>query len=281
MHKVWMISGCSTGFGRALALRVLERGDRAVLTARKTEDIADIAVLYPETARVLQLDLEDSARIPEAAQEAAAAFGSIDVLVNNAGVGYFSSNEEADMQLVRKMFEINFFGLSMLTAAVLPFMRARKSGHVLNIASVGGIVGFPAVGFYNATKFAVCGYSESLAKETAHLGIHVTIVCPSGFRTDWAGRSALETPIQIEDYFPSAGANRDSIRSRSGKQPGDPVKAAEAIIKAVYSPAPPLYLLLGAGALNGSRKKLEDLKADMDAWEATTLAADAPPAETA
>lgn len=276
MNKVWLISGCSTGFGRSLAIHVLEHGDKAVLTARKAEDVQDIVSRFPDRCACVLLDLEMSSRIADAAAEAFKAFGRIDVLVNNAGVGYFSSVEEADMQLARKLFEINFFGLSMLTAAVLPYMRRQKSGHILNVSSIGGLVGFPAVGFYNATKFAVNGYSESLAKETAHLGIRVTIVCPSGFRTDWAGRSALETPILIDDYAPSAGANRDAIRSRSGKQPGDPDKAAEAMIQAVYSDNPPLYLLLGAGALNGARKKLEDMSADFEAWSATSLGADVP-----
>lgn len=275
--KVWMISGCSTGFGRSLALKVLQAGYKAVLTARKISDVQEIVDEYPQTSFACELDLEQSIQIKSASEKAIAAFGRIDILVNNAGVGYFSSLEEADMVIVRKMFEVNFFGLSELTALILPQMRKQKSGHIINVSSIGGLVGFPAVGFYNATKFAVCGYSESLAKETAHLGIKVSIVCPSGFRTDWAGRSAFETPVEIADYKPSAAANLDAIRSRSGKQAGDPEKAALAIIAITESENPPLYLMLGAAAINGARKKLEDYRRDFDAWEAYSFGADAPP----
>lgn len=278
-EKVWMISGCSTGFGRSLAIQVLQKGYKAVLTARNVSDLDDILNEFPQTSVGITLDLEKNESISNAAKNAIHAFGQIDVLVNNAGIGYFSSIEEAEDDAVRKMFEVNFFGLCTLTNFILPQMRKQKSGHILNVSSIGGLVGFPAVGFYNATKFAVCGYSESLAKETAHLGIKVTIVCPSGFRTDWAGRSALETPIAIEDYLPSAGANRDAIRSRSGKQPGDPEKAATAIIQAYETANPPLYLMLGVGAINGARKKLEDLATDFDAWAEISVGADAPIAE--
>jgi NAD(P)-dependent dehydrogenase (short-subunit alcohol dehydrogenase family) len=160
----------------------------------------------------------------------------------------------------------------------LPIMRKQKSGHIINIASIGGLVGFPAVGFYNATKFAVDGLSESLAKETAPLGIKVTIVAPSGFRTDWAGRSANNSPIVIEDYAATAGANKNNIRGYSGNQPGDPARAAKAIVKAVESAQPPLRLLLGEAALKGARNKLNELKKDFDTWEETTVGADFPKA---
>ena len=163
-----------------------------------------------------------------------------------------------------------------LEEETLPIMRAQKSGHIVNIASIGGLVGFPAVGFYNATKFAVDGLSESLAKEIAPLGIKVTIVAPSGFRTDWAGRSAANSPIVIDDYATTAGKNKSDIRGYSGNQPGDPARAAQAIVKAVESKSPPLRLLLGAAALKGARAKLDMLKKDFDEWEATTVEADGP-----
>lgn len=278
-EQVWLISGCSSGFGKSLARQVLECGYKAVLTSRHLNDVQDMLNRFPQTAKAVQLDLEKPEQIRSAAAEAINAFGRIDVLVNNAGIGYFSSAEEADMGIARKMFEVNFFGLTEFTSLILPQMRRQKKGHIMNISSIGGLVGFPAVSFYNATKFAVCGYSESLAKETAHLGLKVTIVCPSGFRTDWAGRSAFETPVAIADYLPSAGANLESIRSRSGKQPGDPEKAAAAIISAYESEQPPLYLMLGAGALNGARKKLEEYARDFDAWSETSLGADAPVTE--
>jgi NAD(P)-dependent dehydrogenase (short-subunit alcohol dehydrogenase family) len=276
MNKVWLITGCSTGFGRELAKEVLSSGDKVVVTARKTEDIKDIVAEYPDTSIALTLDVTKASDIAATVSDAVAKFGRIDVLVNNAGIGYFGAIEESEDDEVRRMFEINFWGLANVTKAVLPHMRAQRSGHIINIASIGGLVGFPAVGFYNATKFAVDGYSEALSKEVAHLGIKVTVVCPSGFRTDWAGRSANNSAIVIDDYKESAGANKDNIRGYSGNQPGDPVLAAKAIVKAVESSEPPLHLLLGAAALKGATNKLQVLKKDYDAWAETTTGADAP-----
>lgn len=276
MSKVWFITGCSTGFGRELAKQVLEQGYRAAVTSRNTVDIKDIVAQYPDTAIAIQLDVTQPGQIRSAVQQAFNAFKQIDVLVNNAGIGYFGAIEESEDEEVRRMFEINFFGLANVTKEVLPIMRKQRSGHIVNISSIGGLVAFPAVGFYNASKFAVTGYSEALAKETAHLGIKVTVVAPSGFRTDWAGRSANNSKIVIDDYAPSAHANKDTIRGYSGNQPGDPVRAVKAIVKAVESENPPLRLLLGAGALKGARNKLAELQKDFDAWEETTLGADHP-----
>ena len=281
MSKVWLITGCSTGFGRELAKEALLQGNKVVVTARKPEDVQDIADGYGDRAIVVQLDVTIAEQIELAVEEALAHFGRIDVLVNNAGIGYFGAIEESEDDEVRRMFEINVFGLANMTKAVLPVMRKQRSGHIVNIASIGGLVGFPAVGFYNATKFAVDGLSESLAKETAPLGIKVTVVAPSGFRTDWAGRSANNSKIVIEDYAATAGKNKDDIRGYSGNQPGDPVRAAKAIIKAVEAENPPLRLLLGAGALRGARNKIKELQRDIDAWEETTLNADSPKEEQA
>jgi len=274
MKKVWLITGCSTGFGRELAKHVLELGYPAVITARNTADIKDIVLGFEDNTLLLELDVTKPAQIKEAVAKTKERFGRIDVLVNNAGIGYFGAIEESEDDAVRKMFEINFFGLTKMIQEVLPVMRSQKSGHIINIASIGGLVGFPAVGFYNATKFAVDGLSESLSKETAPLGIKVTIVAPSGFRTDWAGRSANNSPIVIDDYATTAGANKNDIRGYSGNQPGDPARAAKAIVKAVESSNPPLRLLLGRAALKGARNKLEVLKKDYDAWEETTVGAD-------
>ena len=276
MSKVWLITGCSTGFGRELAKYVLESGNQVAVTARKPEDIQDIVDGNKENAISLKLDVTKEDEIKVAVAETIAKFGRIDVLVNNAGIGYFGAVEESEDEAVRKMFEINVFGLARMTQEVLPVMRKQKSGHVVNIASIGGLRSFPAVGFYNATKYAVDGLSEALAKETAHLGIKVTIVCPSGFRTDWAGRSAEDSPIKIEDYETTAGQNKASIRENSGSQAGDPARAAKAIVKAVDSEHPPLRLLLGVAALTGARAKLEELKKDFDTWEETTVGADFP-----
>ena len=222
MSKVWLITGCSTGFGRELAIEVLKSGYKAAVTARNPDDIKDIVANYPETSISLKLDVTKPYDIKSAVEQTVTKFGQIDVLVNNAGIGYFGAIEESEEAEVRRMFEINVFGLANMTRAVLPVMRKQRSGHIVNIASIGGLVGFPAVGFYNATKFAVDGLSESLAKETAPLGIKVTVVAPSGFRTDWAGRSANQSPVVIDDYASTAGANKNSIRGYSGKQPGDP-----------------------------------------------------------
>ncbi|CAF0881325.1 unnamed protein product [Rotaria sordida] len=276
--QVWFITGCSTGFGRQLAREALKSGYSVAVTSRNTNDVKDIVEAYPDTAIAIKLDVTNEAEIKSATEEAIQRFGQIDVLVNNAGIGYFGAIEESEQAEIRRMFEINFFGLANMTNAVLPIMRKQRSGHVVNIASVGGLVGFPGVGFYNATKFAVDGFSESLSKETAHLGIKVTIINPSGFRTDWAGRSANNSKIVIDDYAPSAHANKNTIRGYSGNQPGDPELAAKAIVKAVESENPPLHLLLGVGALKGTLKKMEELKKDIDTWEAITIGADSPKA---
>jgi NAD(P)-dependent dehydrogenase (short-subunit alcohol dehydrogenase family) len=273
---VWLITGCSTGFGRELARAVLARGYRAVVTARNPKSVEDLVAGRDGQAIALELDVTKPEQVDAAVRRAEQAFGRIDVLVNNAGIGYFGAIEESEEAEVRRMFEINVFGLARMTQAVLPGMRKRRSGHVVNIASIGGIRAFPAVGFYNATKFAVVGLSEALSLEVAPLGIKVTIVEPSGFRTDWAGRSANEAKQQIADYAETAGKNQASIRGYSGKQPGNPVKAAEAIIQAVESPEPPLHLLLGKAALKGARWKLDLMKKDFDAWAPTTEGADFP-----
>ena len=275
-QRVWFITGCSTGFGRELAVAVLERGDRAVITARNPATLAALAAEHGERALALALDVTDQTQIAAAVQQAQERFGQIDVLVNNAGVGYFGAVEESEQAAVRSMFEINFFGLSNMIHAVLPGMRQRRSGTIVNISSIGGLTAFPSVAYYNATKFAVEGLSEGLAKEVAPLGVKVLLVEPSGFRTDWAGRSANESPVVIADYAETAGARRAGIRGSSGKQPGDPVRAAQAIIAAVTAPAPPLHLLLGKAALQGARAKLEALRHDFDTWEATTVGADFP-----
>jgi NAD(P)-dependent dehydrogenase (short-subunit alcohol dehydrogenase family) len=276
MSKVWFITGCSTGFGRHLAEETLIKGERVAVTARNLSSIQDLVVQYPDTAIAIELDVTDPKQIKDAVEKAVQHFGRIDVLVNNAGIGYFGAIEESEEEEVRRMFEINFFGLASVTNAVLPVMRAQRSGHVVNISSIGGYVSFPGVGLYNATKFAVAGYSEALAKETASLGIKVTVVAPSGFRTDWAGRSANNTKVLIDDYKETAHTNQNAIRGYSGNQPGDPVRAAQAIIKAVETTAPPMHLFLGAGALKGIRNKIAALQKDIDAWETTTTWADHP-----
>jgi NAD(P)-dependent dehydrogenase (short-subunit alcohol dehydrogenase family) len=276
---VWFITGCSTGFGRELARLTLARGYPTVVTARNPAQAADIAAGHEANALVLKLDVTDAAQIDAAVQAAHARFGHIDVLVNNAGIGYFGSFEESEMAEVQRMFDINVWGLTNMTRAVLPGMRKRHAGTIVNISSIGGLVAFPSVSFYNATKFAVEALSEALAQELSPLGIRVLIVEPGPFRTDWAGRSANEAPQQIEDYHATAGARLDAIRGYSGKQPGDPVRAALAIVETVEADDPPLRLLLGKVALAGARNKLAMLSKDFEAWAATSESADYPVAK--
>lgn len=276
MKKVWFITGCSTGFGHALAKELLVNGYRVAVTARNVDQVKDMVAAFPENAIALTLDVTNHKQIKDAVEATIARFGQIDVLVNNAGIGYFAAVEESEEEEVRKMFEINVFGLSWMTQAVLPYMRKQRSGHILNIASIGGLRAFPGIGFYNATKFAVDGLSESLSKELAPLGIKVTIIAPSGFRTDWAGRSAKNSSIKIEDYASTAGKNMGDIRGYSGNQPGDPVQAAKAMILVTETENPPLRLLLGKNALKGGRIKLDELKQDFDAWADVTEGADFP-----
>lgn len=276
---IWFITGCSTGFGRELAKQLLENDYRVVVTARDADKVQDLVEINRENALAVALDVTDAAQVTEAVAHAEAHFGAIDVLVNNAGFGYFGAIEESDEQEARRMFEANFWGLSAMTRAVLPKMRERRTGTIVNISSIGGFVGNAGVGFYNATKFAVNGFSEALMKEVAPLGIKVLLVQPSGFRTDWAGRSANDATIKIEDYAATAGANQETIRGYSGSQPGDPVRAAHAIIKAVESENPPFHLLLGKAALRGARNKLTTLQTDFDVWAETTEGADFPESE--
>lgn len=273
---VWLITGCSTGFGRELARVLLRRGHGVVVTARNPATLDEFAAAG--NALVAALDVTVPAQIVEVVRQAGARFGHIDVLVNNAGYGYLSAVEEGEDDEVRAMFETNVFGLANMTKAVLPGMRARRRGHIVNISSMGGLIGFPGIGYYNATKFAVEGLSEALAKETAPLGIKVTIVEPGPFRTDWAGRS-LKTPrTAIGDYAQSAGARRAAVQNYSGTQPGDPVRGAKAIIDAVESAEPPLHLLLGRPAYEMTAVKFKEFAAEMQKWREVSLGADFPDA---
>jgi NAD(P)-dependent dehydrogenase (short-subunit alcohol dehydrogenase family) len=271
---IWFITGCSTGFGRALANLLLERGYSTVVTARNPDDIQDMAA--NENALVLKLDVTDPAEVDAAMKKAIAKFGHIDVLVNNAGIGYFAAIEESETNEVRKMFDINFFGVSSMIDAVLPSMRERRKGFIVNFSSIGGLCSFPSVGFYSATKFALEGLSEALRQEVAPLGIKVMVVEPSGFRTDWAGRSANESKHQIADYAGTAGASRKQVRAISGKQRGDPERAAQAIIDVVESVNPPNHLLLGNDAVDAALAKLDTLKKEFFLWEKVSRGTDFP-----
>jgi NAD(P)-dependent dehydrogenase (short-subunit alcohol dehydrogenase family) len=275
-NKVWFITGCSTGFGRELARHTLELGYPTVVTARHKNQIEDIVAGHGDNSLALELDVADPKQVAAAAKTAQEKFGRVDVLVNNAGVGYFGSFEESGLDEARRMFEINFWGLVGMTRAFLPVMRQQRSGVIVNISSIGGLIALPALSFYNATKFAVEAVSESLSQEVAPLGLKVMLVEPGPFRTDWAGRSAQEAAQTIADYHVTAGARRDMIRGYSGKQPGDPARAAAAIVKAVEAPEPPLRLLLGKMALATALGKLETLKKNFEAWAPVAEGADFP-----
>ena len=273
--RVWLITGCSTGFGLEMAKLVLARGDRAVVTARKVEQLDEL-VRGQENALAMALDVTKPDEITATVKAATDRFGRIDVLVNNAGYGYLAAIEEGEDEQVRAIFETNFFGLVNLTKAVLPGMRAQKSGTVVNVSSIGGLVSFGATGYYHATKYAVEGLSESLAIEVKPLGINVMIVEPGPFRTDWSGRSILESKVEIDDYKETAGKRREQTRANSGKQVGDPARGAKAIVDAVESGEPPLHLLLGKPALQLAYKRLDGLRENFDTWQEATLGADYP-----
>jgi NAD(P)-dependent dehydrogenase (short-subunit alcohol dehydrogenase family) len=246
------------------------------VTARNPDQIQELVAGYKDTGLALALDVAKPEQIAAAVAGAEKFFGRIDVLVNNAGYGYLASVEEGEEEEVRAMFETNFFGLAALTKAVLPGMRARRTGHIVNISSIGGLVANPGVGYYAATKFALEALSEALAKEVEPLGIRVTAIEPGPFRTDWAGRSLRLGKVSIPDYSESAGARQRQIAERSGKQPGDPVRAAEAIVTIVNSEQPPRNLLFGKIAIDMAREKLAYFSRTIDQWESLSLGTDFP-----
>lgn len=273
-QAVWFITGCSTGFGRELATQLLAQGSRVAVTARDPDTLKEFE--GKTNAQVLKLDVTDPVQVSAAVASVGASFGPIDVLVNNAGIGYFAAVEEGEDAEIRRMFDVNVFGMGAMIRAVLPGMRERRQGFIVNVSSIGGLRSFPAIGWYNATKFAVEGLSAALWQEVEPLGIRVMVVEPSGFRTDWAGRSAHESAVQIADYAQTAGRGRQGVRAVSGHQAGDPVRAIQAIIKAVEGPSPPHHLLLGNDAYDGALATLAELRANFVAWEAVSRGADFP-----
>ena len=273
---VWFITGASTGFGRELAQQTLRAGYKVVATARKPEQIADLKAQYPDTALTLSLDVTNQASVDAAVSSSIEHFGRVDVVVNNAGYGIAGAIEEATEAEFMPVFETNLFGLIRVTKAFLPHLRQQHSGHIVNLSSIGGLVGFAGWGFYNATKFAVNGFSDALALEVEPLGIHVTVIEPGPFRTDFLGRSGAEATLRLPDYDATAGKIRDYKQDQDGKQKGDPVKAIEAIIAVVESPNPPRHLLLGERALTIFRARLDQWEKNLAQNEAITLGADFP-----
>jgi NAD(P)-dependent dehydrogenase (short-subunit alcohol dehydrogenase family) len=277
--RTWFITGASTGFGRILAEEVLKGGGKVIATARKLDKIADLEQKYPGNVRVFALDVTDPAQILSIVAQALTGFGPVDVLVNNAGYGLAGGIEEATEDEFMPVFETNVFGLMRVTRAFLPHFRKQRSGNIINLSSIGGLIGSAGWGYYNASKFAVEGFSEALAAELAPLGVHVTIVEPGPFRTDFLGRSGVEAKERIADYDATAGKTRQYFHDQAGKQKGDPLRAVHAIIQAAESPQPPLHLVLGALALQRMRGKLDQWKSELDAWQSTSLGADFPEGE--
>jgi NAD(P)-dependent dehydrogenase (short-subunit alcohol dehydrogenase family) len=275
-QSTWFITGCSTGFGRELARLVLEGGGQAVVTARGKDRVADLAELGGERALALDLDVTDEAQIKAAVEAAEARFGRIDVLVNNAGYGYQAAIEEGVEAEIRAQFDANVFGLFAMTRAVLPGMRARRHGRILNITSVAGLAGYPGSGYYAASKHAVEGFSDSLAAETRPLGVRVTCVEPGPFRTDWAGRSLKQTPNHIADYAETAGARLKNTAAASGTQVGDPVRAGEIMIRVAEMAEPPRHLVLGAWGYDAVTKRLHERLDEIEGLRELALEADYP-----
>ena len=266
-EKVWFITGGSSGLGRALAERVLSLGQRAVVTARDPAGLAELASAFPETCRPLALDVANRERVKTAVAAAVECFGRLDVVVNNAGYGLVGAFEELGTQQISRNFDTNFFGALEVIRAVLPILRAQGSGHIVNISAAAVISNYAGFSIYGATKWALEGVSESLAAELKPLGIKVTIVQPGPFRTDFVARSLERAENHIADYDRTSGKFSRFLETMAGKQPGDPEKAAVAILAAVESDTPPLRLILGKYANDKTRKKLADAERECAAWE--------------
>ena len=266
----WLITGCSTGIGREIARAALEAGHSVAVTARNVDAVADFVDQFGDRALALPLDVTNRAQIAAVVGEVEKAFGGIDVLVNNAGYGYMAAVEEGEDAEVRKLFDTNYFGVVDTLKAVLPGMRARRSGHVINISSMTGLVANPPNAYYSSTKFALEALTEALAKEVGPLGIKVTAIEPGAFRTDWAARSMQESSTPISDYDDNVGARKTLIKQFADHLPGDPRKVAEAVLMVAGLDEPPLRLLLGRDVLAAVREKIADLTASINHWESIT-----------
>ncbi len=265
--RIWLITGCSTGFGRELAKVVADNEEMVIGTVRKQEQIGELEALNNDMIAGVVLDVQDQRSIDNAGQFISDKYGRVDVLVNNAGYGTIGPIEETSDDEISRQFDVNVYGAIRMIKLVLPFMRKQQSGHILNITSIAGLNGFPGVGIYNGSKFALEGIGEALAAETSHLGIKVTNVEPGPFRTDWAGRSATYNESTIDDYKESAAKNMDSIRSVSGNQVGDPVKAVKAMFELTKLENPPLHLPLGGPAYKRVGIKLAEFKEEVEKFE--------------
>ena len=271
---VWLITGCSSGLGRALAARVLARGHRLIATARQPETLDELVAADPSRCRALALDVADASQVSPVVAQAAEIFGRLDVVVNNAGYGLVGAVEEYDEAQITRNFETNFFGALRVIRAALPILRAQRRGHFVNISAAAVIANYAGFSIYGATKWALEGLSESLAAEVRPLGLKVTIVQPGPFRTEFISRSLERASAAIPDYEASSGKFRRFLETMNGRQPGDPAKAADAIISAVESDNPPLRLVLGKYAIDKTRRKLGSAARELDAGSAAGAATD-------
>ncbi|MNJ47564.1 3-oxoacyl-[acyl-carrier-protein] reductase FabG [compost metagenome] len=273
--KVWLITGAGRGIGLEMTKAVLASGDKVVATVRKSAEILKEKLGHPENLHVILLDVTDEQQAIQSAIQTVERFGRIDVLLNNAGYGVLGALEETGADEVKKNFETNVFGLLNVTRAVLPYMRGQRSGHIINISSIGGLTGYTGFGIYCATKFAVEGITESLAQEVAPLGINVTAVAPGFFRTNFLDASSLfRADRVISDYVSTSGEMESFAAHYNNNQPGDPVKLASAIVKLANAEQPPVHLLLGNDALETYREKINRLEQDIKAWHDVTTSTD-------
>ena len=271
IEKQFLITGVSSGFGRAFAQAALEKGHRVVGTVRNDDAIASFERLAPGRATAVRLDVTNIDAIEPAVAGIEGTVGPVDVLINNAGYGHEGTLEESPIEEMRRQFEVNVFGAVGMMKAVLPFMRRRRAGHIINITSMGGFITMPGIAYYCGSKFALEGISEVLAKEVKPFNVAVTAVAPGSFRTDWAGRSMIRTDRSISDYDALFDPIRRAREEKSGRQSGDPRKAAAAVLALVEAEDPPVHLLLGADALTLVRDKLKSMSSEIDAWEDLTL----------
>ncbi|WP_372665178.1 oxidoreductase [Amycolatopsis kentuckyensis] len=269
--RVWLITGCSAGFGREIALAALAAGDRVLATARRPETLAGLRERGGDRVRTAALDVTDAGQVDAAVKTALEEFGGIDVVVNNAGNGSVGAVEELTMDELRALLEVMFFGAVAVTKAVLPHLRALGSGTVVQISSMGGQLSMPGFGAYSAAKYALEGISEALAAEVAPFGVRVLIVEPGAFRTEFGG-GRMHRSRSIDAYAVSTSGTREAVETMDGTQPGDPAKAAAAIVRAVGSPDAPLHLALGADAVEAIRAQHRTLAADLAAWEEVSRA---------
>jgi NAD(P)-dependent dehydrogenase (short-subunit alcohol dehydrogenase family) len=275
MAKVWFITGTSRGFGREWASAALERGDKVVATARKLDALKELAEKYPTTMLPLELDVTNKAAVTAAVDQGYEHFGHLDIVINNAGYGLFGMIEEISEAQARAQMETNFFGALWVTQAALPHLRAQKDGHIIQVSSIGGITAFPAIGLYHASKWALEGFSQSLAQEVSAFGIRVTLIEPGGFETDWSGSSAAHAePLPAYDTLRTAVAA--GRKAASGKR-GDPVATRSAILKIVDAERPPLRVFFGAAPLGVAKADYAARLATWEEWQAVALEAQGAP----